>query len=51
MKEKCIIIGAGASYGFDSSLLEGEKSPLGKDLLSRSVEVGALTEWKYPMIF
>ena len=48
---KCIIIGAGASYGYDSSLLDEEKPPLGKDLLSRSVEIGALTEWKYPMIF
>lgn len=48
---KCIIIGAGASYGYDSSLLDEEKPPLGKDLLSRSVEIGALTEWKYPMLF
>lgn len=51
MSRKCIIIGAGASYGYDSSLLDGEKPPLGKDLLSRSIEVGALTDWKYPMIF
>lgn len=49
--KKCIIIGAGASYGYDSSLLDEEKPPIGKDLLSRSVEIGALTEWKYPMIF
>jgi hypothetical protein len=49
--KKCLIIGAGASYGYDSSLLDGEKPPLGKDLLSWSIKVGALTDWKYPMIF
>ena len=51
MNQKCIIIGAGASYGYDSSLLEEERTPLGKNLLSRSVEIGALTPWKYPMLY
>jgi hypothetical protein len=51
MSEKCIIIGAGASYGFNSTLSEDERPPLGKDILSKSIEIGALTEWKYPMLF
>ena len=51
MNEKCIIIGAGASYGYDSALMEEERPPLGKDLLYRSIEAGALVAWKYPMLF
>ena len=50
MAQKCIIIGAGASYGYDSNMIDEEKPPLGKDVLRRAVEIGALTEWKYPMI-
>ena len=48
---KCIIIGAGASFGYDNSLIEKERPPLGRDLLSRSLEIGALAEWKYPKLF
>lgn len=51
MSSRCIIIGAGASYGYDNSLLEQEKPPLVMDFLSRSVRIGALSDWKYPMLF
>ena len=51
MDKKCILLGAGASFGYDQTLLENERPPLGRDLLLRAVETGVLQKWKYPNLF
>ena len=50
MSKRCIIIGAGASYGYDSKLINSQKPPLGKDVLSRALERGILVKEKFPCI-
>ena len=45
---KCIIIGAGASFGYDETIPNEERAPKGIDLLSKALEDGLLTRYKYP---
>lgn len=45
---KCIILGAGASFGYDETIPNEERPPRGIDLLSKALESGLLTRYKYP---
>ncbi len=44
---KCIILGSGASYGYDTTIPEDERPPLGKKVLSTAIRKGFLSETKY----
>ena len=48
MSGKCIILGAGASFGYDETIPKEERAPKGIDLLSKALENGLLTKYKYP---
>ena len=45
---KCYILGAGASYGYDDTLDESERPPLGANIIDAASNIGLLTEDKYP---
>ncbi|MDG7041211.1 MAG: hypothetical protein JRN66_08160 [Nitrososphaerota archaeon] len=44
---KCIILGAGASHGYDSLIPETDKPPLGKKIISNAIKTGFLSEERY----
>ncbi len=44
---KCIILGAGASYGYDSTIPEDERPPLGKSVIATAIRKGFLSGGKY----
>lgn len=48
MTKRCIIIGAGASHGYDNGLVERDRPPTGENILSVAVEKKILSEGKYP---
>ena len=48
---KCFILGAGASYGYDETIPENDKPPLGNQVIGRAIKLGMLSEDTYPSLF
>src|SRR5256885_8950773 len=48
---RCIILGAGASFGYDDSLPKSAKPPLTNDLFTNGESLGLFTPQKYPRLY
>lgn len=48
---KCFILGAGASYGYDETIPENDRPPLGNQVIGRAIKLGILSEDTYPSLF
>ena len=48
---KCFILGAGASYGYDETIPENDRPPLGNQVIGRTIKLGMLSEDTYPSLF
>jgi hypothetical protein len=48
---KCFILGAGASFGYDETLIDIEKPPLTRDVFRRGHQLGFLTSASYPRLY
>jgi hypothetical protein len=48
---KCIILGAGASYGYNDHLREIEKPPLTNEIFSKGMALGLFSQDDYPNLY
>jgi hypothetical protein len=48
---KCIILGAGASYGYDDSLSDIQRPPLTDDIFRNGMLLGIFSQEKYPTLY
>lgn len=48
---KCIILGAGASFGYDESLTEIQKPPLTDEVFRKGYRLGILSKADYPRLY
>ncbi|MGA3407138.1 MAG: hypothetical protein ABSD49_15525 [Candidatus Bathyarchaeia archaeon] len=48
---KCIILGAGASFGYDETLSDIEKPPLTNEVFKKGYQLGILTRAEYPRLY
>ncbi len=45
---KCFILGAGASYGYDETIPEPDRPPLGNQVIGKAIRLGFLSRERYP---
>ena len=48
---KCFVLGAGASFGYDESIPDIDRPPLGCEVISKGISLGILSKERYPSLF